>query len=94
MKHTLSDPTMKRQTMQKWVVGARVRLTKGPEPALDNVPKTRLTGTGTIKSVMIRFPRTPSLRAVAYTITLDNELLGESLWTVTPGSDSFYVELI
>ncbi len=87
-------PVHRRQTKQKWLVGSQVRLTKVMEPALRDVPLRRLTATGIISRVYIRFARTPNMRRVCYEITLNSEILGSELWNVQPGEDSFKVEIL
>jgi hypothetical protein len=84
----------KKQTKQKWLVGARVRVTKMMEPCLNDVPKQRLSSLGWIASSSLRFPRTEHLRRVVYSVELDNELLGSHKWTVQPGFDTMQLQIV
>ena len=93
-KFVRPKPVHKRQTEQKWLVGAQVRLTKIREPALRNVPARRLTATGVISCVFLKFSRTPNLRHVVYEIALDSEILGNEVLCVSPGEDSIRLELL
>jgi hypothetical protein len=84
----------KKQTKQKWLVGARVRVTKLMESCLKDVPKRRLSSLGRISGVSLRFPRTEHLRRVVYSVELDNELLGSHKWTVQPGFDTMQLQIV
>lgn len=84
----------KRQRTQKWLVGSRVRVTKLKEFALRDVPFHRLTATGVISKVYLKFPKTAKLYHVVYSVTLDTEILGEMLIHVVPGYDSVRLQLI
>ena len=78
----------------EWLIGQRVRITHGYEPCLRAVPKHRLTAEGLIEACHIRFPGSDDLRMVVYVIALETELLSSTTWAVSPGNDSFEVELI
>lgn len=93
-KFVRPEPVYERHVEQKWLVGTLVRLTKSREPALRDVPASRLTATGIISKVYVRFSRTPAMRHVAYEVSLDSEILSSALWNVIPGYDSFRVELL
>lgn len=85
-RHTEQNP--------KWLVGVRVRITKMPEHALRDVPKHRLTATGTISKVYIEFARTPNMRRVVYVVDYDTELLSTMSGGIKPGLDDFKLELL